>query len=192
MDVRDKAILAIALTYGLRANELLSLAWSEIDLGANARFSVMGKGRKRREMPLNKRTVRCLRDWLAVRPPNAITCFTNRNGDSLSNDGLSYIVKKYAAIAATSLPSISRKNITPHTLRHSCAMAVLRATNDIRQVAIWLGHASVQSAEIYLHAGHEEKMEILEKHVALEIKPGSFKGRTPSIVAVLKAASRGK
>lgn len=184
-DLRDRALIATALTCGLRASELLSLRRSDVVLGLKPQLTVMGKGRRLRTLPLQKQTARNLSEWLEHVPPNVEFCFMNRCGDPLTRDGLAYILRKYVSIASLTAPSIAKKNVTPHTLRHTCAMTVLRITNDITQVALWLGHSSIQATEKYLHADDRDKLRIMEAHPILGIVAGNFKGRTPDILAKL-------
>lgn len=93
------------------------------------------------------------------------------------------------AIAARKQPSIADKRVTPHVLRHTCAMHTLQATRDVRKVSLWLGHASLQSTEIYLRADPTEKLEALAAMAPPSLKPGHF--RSPDkLLAMLKAVSR--
>lgn len=184
-ELRDRALIEVALTCGLRASELLSLRRSDVLLGAKPQLTVMGKGRRLRTLPLQKQTARNMREWLEQVPSSGEMCFINRSGDPLTRDGLAYILNKYVRMAASTAPSIANKRITPHTLRHTCAMTVLRITNDITQVALWLGHSSIQATEKYLHADNRDKLRIMKAHPALGIIEGNFKGRTPDIIARL-------
>ncbi|MEY2932959.1 MAG: hypothetical protein RL033_3708, partial [Pseudomonadota bacterium] len=99
-----------------------------------------------------------------------------------------YILEKHAATAVSVAPTLATKSISPHVLRHSCAMHMLQATRDIRKVALWLGHASLQSTEIYLRADPTEKLEMLDAMAPLGIKPGKF--RPPDkLIAMLTAST---
>lgn len=100
--------------------------------------------------------------------------FLNANGEPMTRDGFAFRLAKHVAAAAKKQPSLLRKRITPHVLRHSCAMHILAATGDIRKVALWLGHASLKSTEAYLRADPKEKLQILAAHGSPAIKPGRF------------------
>lgn len=188
---RDRAMIAVAVMAGLRVSELLGTTINNIDLGRDAVMRVLGKNRKKRDLPLDVPTVRLVNDWLATRPQcSSPFLFVNWKGEQMSRDGFAYTLATNARKAGATCPSLLRKNVTPHTLRHTCAMNVLAATNDIRKVALWLGHDCVQSAEIYLHANPEEKMLILEQHQELGIERGSFEGRDLSVLETLLLGRR--
>ena len=101
--------------------------------------------------------------------------FLNAQGGPLTRSGFEYILRKYVAVAAQTCPSMAAKRISPHVLRHSCAMHVLNATRDVRQVALWLGHASIQSTEVYLRADPTEKLAALDASAAPSLRPGRFR-----------------
>lgn len=174
--LRDRAMLHLAFACGLRVSELVGLALSQFDGRAPASIHVMGKGRRERVLPLWQDTAAAIRAWIAVRPTNSDTAlFLNNAGRAMTRAGFEYILAKHAAVAANIVPSIADKPISPHVLRHSCAMHMLQATRDIRKVALWLGHASLQSTEIYLRADPLEKLEMLGALTPLDIKPGKFR-----------------
>ncbi len=132
-----------------------------------------------------------MRAWLAIRPQVEVTeIFLNANGQPMTRDGFAFRLAEHVKTAATKQPSILGKRVTPHVLRHSCAMHTLAATGDIRKVALWLGHASIQSTETYLRADPEEKLQILAAHGAPAIKPGRFK--PPSDALITNAHRRSK
>jgi integrase len=126
-------------------------------------------------LPLWKETVKALRAWLAVRGPSpASEVFLSAKGVPLSRSGFEYILAKHVETAAKACPSISSKHVSPHVLRHTWAMHTLQATHDVRKVALWLGHASVKSTEIYLRADPAVKLEALEAGVAPKLRRGRF------------------
>jgi site-specific recombinase XerD len=136
----------------------------------------MGKGRRERVLPLWRETADAIRAWIAVRPVGVDTAlFLNSAGRAMTRSGFEYILTKHAAAASRHIPSLTAKSISPHVLRHSCAMHMLQATRDIRKVALWLGHATLQSTEIYLRADPAEKLEMLGALVPLGIKPGKYR-----------------
>ncbi len=189
--LRDRAMLDLTYMCGLRVSEALALSLNNLDLGPKPTIYVLGKGRRAREIPLRPDTVQLMRAWLMARP--RVACdhvFLNRHGTQLTRDGFASRLSSYVRTASAACPSLSGKRITPHVLRHSCAMHMLKATRDIRKVALWLGHASIQSTEIYLHADPDEKLEILQSHGGLGIKPGHFGSRASDVMTMLQAARR--
>jgi integrase/recombinase XerD len=107
----------------------------------------------------------------------------------MTRSGFEYILSKHVATAMHKQPSLGKKKVTPHILRHTCAMHTLQATQDIRKVALWLGHANLQSTEIYLRADPTEKLEALAATAAPMLKPGRF--RAPDqLLAMLSNAGR--
>ena len=123
----------------------------------------MGKGRRERVLPLWKETAHALRAWHAVRgAPRCQAFFLSLRGVLLTRAGFEYILKRHVAAASTRQPSLGAKRVSPHVLLHTCAMHTLQATHDIRNVALWLGHASVQTIETYLRTDSHEKLAAIE------------------------------
>lgn len=186
--IRDRAMLHLAFAGGLRVSELVGLSLEQFDARSPASIHIIGKGRRERVLPLWQETVAAIRAWIAVRPKNGDTAlFLNNDRRTMTRSGFEYILTKHAAAAAKVVPSLRDKSISPHVLRHSCAMHMLQATRDIRKVALWLGHASLQSTEIYLRADPAEKLEMLYALAPLGIKPGKF--RPPDKLIAMLAAS---
>lgn len=187
--VVDRALLLLTYACGLRSSEALALSLSDLALGPKPAVHIMGKGRRARVLPLAPNTVRIMRAWLAIRPAGGSDhVFLNRHGFPLTRDAFAIRLRKYVRAAATAVPSLANKTITPHVLRHSCAMHMLKETKDIRKVSLWLGHASLVTTEIYLHADPEEKLEILTSRVNLGIKAGRFSKRASDTMTMLRAA----
>lgn len=173
---RDRAMLHVAFAAGLRVSELIGLQLSDVKTAPQASIHVLGKGRRERVLPLWKETAKALRTWMAVRGDCPATeLFLNAHSQTLTRSGFEYILRKHVRRAAESCPSIREKRVSPHVLRHSCAMHTLNATRDVRQVALWLGHASVQSTEIYLRADPTEKLAALRAGTAPSLRSGRFK-----------------
>lgn len=175
--VRDQAMLYLGFAAGLRVSELVGLRLDAVELDEPyPSVLVHGKGRQQRRLPLWKEATRVLRAWLAVRG-NAPVCevFLNARGESLSCAGFTYILRKHVKTATAHSPGLARKRITPHVLRHTCAMNSLQATRDIRKVALWLGHASLKSTEIYLRADPTEKLNAIESALPPELRRGVFR-----------------
>ena len=186
--LRDRAMLHLAFAAGLRVSELIGLRLDQIEQGTAPCVHVMGKGRRERILPLWKETATAIAVWLKARAPHRDPeLFLSATGRALTRSGFEYILAKHVAIAARSQPSIAGKRVTPHVLRHSCAMHTLQATRDIRKVALWLGHASLQSTETYLRADPTEKLEALATMAPLGLQRGKF--QVPDkLMAMLKGA----
>ena len=161
---RDRTLLLFAIQTGLRAAELIGLRCEDITFGPGAHVRCRGKGRKERCTPLRPDTVAALRTWLQERqdqPANPL--FPNARGAPLSHDGLAYLLAKHLATARETCPSLKSKRVTIHTLRHTAAMELLHNGTDRTVIALWLGHESVETTYIYLHADLELKEEALAR-----------------------------
>jgi site-specific recombinase XerD len=185
--IRDRAMLHLAYAGGLRVSELVGLRVDDLMLHPQAKIRVMGKGRRERVLPLWKETATTLRDWLKVRGEStSAALFLNARGDAMTRSGFEYILEEHVRAASAKQPSLAQKRVSPHSLRHSCAMHTLQATGDIRKVALWLGHASLQSTEVYLRADPAEKLEIVASLVPPTLRRGQF--RPPDkLLALLRA-----
>lgn len=188
--IRDRAMLHLAYAGGLRVSELVSLRLDQVDLRTPATIHVIGKGRRERILPLWRETVTVLRDWLRIRCQTGDPeLFLNANGRTMTRSGFEYILAKHVACAAEQQPSLAEKRVSPHVLRHTCAMHTLQATGDVRKVSLWLGHASMQSTEIYLRADPTEKLEALASRAPPGLQRGRF--RAPDkLVAMLQDIGR--
>jgi site-specific recombinase XerD len=184
---RDHALLLVAIQTGLRASELLGLRVGDAHLGAGAHLACRGKGRKERVTPLTTEAVRVLRVWLAERRgASADPLFPTRRGAPLGRDGLERLLAKYAARAARRCPSIARKRLSPHVLRHTAAMELLAAGVDTSVIALWLGHERVDTTQIYLHADLALKERALARTTPAGARPGRY--RAPdALLAFLEA-----
>jgi site-specific recombinase XerD len=184
--VRDRAMLHLTYAAGLRVAELLALRVDDFPDQSLALVRIMGKGRRERVLPLWRETKATLRAWLAIRPTAQTShLFLNRDGEPMSRDGFAHRLGVHAASAALKQPSIAGKRVTPHVLRHSCAMHTLAATGDVRKVALWLGHASMQSTEAYLRADPEEKLAVLGAHAPPPLRAGKFKRPSDALLTML-------
>lgn len=174
--LRDRAMLHLCYAAGLRVSELVGLPLSALQLQPIAQVYIQGKGRKERTLPLWSEVTRDLRAWLTVRGNVLVPeLFLNARGASMTRFGFEYVLRKHVRTARRRCPSLASKHITPHSLRHSCAMLVLQATGDIRKVSLWLGHASLQTTEIYLRADPSEKIEAIEKLPLPTLARGQFR-----------------
>jgi integrase/recombinase XerD len=144
---------------------------------------VLGKGRRERVLPLWKETRAVLRDWLRIRPTaKDEAVFLNARGEEMSRHGFASRLATHVRTAQRSAPTLACKKVTPHVLRHTCAVHTLEATGDIRRVALWLGHSSVTSTEIYLRIDPTEKLDILDAGVPPQTRKGTFTGVSDSPV----------
>jgi len=174
--LRDRAMLHLAYAGGLRVSELVGLRVSDLALHPQATVHVMGKGRRERVLPLWKETATALRDWLKVRgEANSTALFLNARNDAMTRSGFEYILEGHVRTANTKQPSLAKKQVSPHSLRHSCAMHTLQATGDIRKVSLWLGHATLQSTEVYLRADPTEKLEAMASVIPPTLRRGRFR-----------------
>lgn len=150
---RDHALLLLAVQTGLRISELTGLTHADVHLGTGAHVACHGKGRKDRITPLTSGTVAELRSWLTEQGsgPEA-PLFPTHRGSKLSRDAIEHRIRRYAQQAAAQCPSLQHKKVTAHTLRHTTAMRLLQAGVDTSVIALWLGHVSVDTTQIYLHA----------------------------------------
>lgn len=177
---RDYAMLLILLRAGLRVSELTGLTRGDIHLGPGPYIRCLGKGRRARCTPLDPPTATVLREWLtetAGTPTDPL--FPNRNGRPLSRDTVATRIGKCRDVAAASFPSLLGKTISPHTLRHSNAMALHQAGVDIAVLSLWLGHSSTKSTDIYIHADIESKERALAQIAPPGITPGRYKPSDP-------------
>lgn len=147
---------------------------------------VLGKGRRERALPLWRETASALRAWLALRPTaQAPEVFLNARGAAMTRAGFEYILDKHVQTAAQRCPSLLTKSVSPHCLRHSCALLILQSTGDIRKVALWLGHASTQSTEMCLRADTTTLLETMNTTIPPTLRKGHF--RPPDqLIALLK------
>jgi len=168
---RDHALLLVAIQTGLRLSELTALTRNDVALGPGAHVRVIGKGRKERCTPLAKATIGVLKAWLREPPRGAVqVLFPTARGTRLSADAVEYMVDKHRRGAATVCPSVQQKRITTHGLRHTSAMELLQAGVDRSVIALWLGHESVETTQIYLEATLAMKERALAKTTPLNAR----------------------
>lgn len=176
LGIRDRAMMHLCFAGGLRVSELVGIPLANVSLQRAPSVRVLGKGRKERCLPLWKEPAADLRAWLAVRgAPPVPELFVNAGGAAMTRAGFEYILDKYVSAATQSCPSLSGRSVSPHQLRHSCALTMLQATRDIRKVALWLGHSDIRTTEIYLRVDPSEKLEAVEATVPLGLRRGRFK-----------------
>ena len=173
---RHRTLLLVAVQTGLRASELTGLRCEDVQLGAGAHVRCRGKGRKERCTPLRKDAAKALRAWLAERcgEPND-PVFPNQRGGPMSHDSLGYLLSKHLATARARCPSLAKKRVSAHSLRHSCAMELLHNGVDRAVIALWLGHESVETTYIYLHADLKLKEQAMARTSHLNIPPARYR-----------------
>ena len=188
--VRDRAMIHLCFAAGLRVSELVGTMLANLSLQRTPSLVVEGKGRKERCLPLWKATTADLRAWLTVRGPVRVPeLFVNAEGAPMARAGFEYVLSKHARMAAERCPSLRGRSISPHQLRHSCAVIMLQATHDIRKVALWLGHADIRTTEVYLRMDPSEKLEAVEAVVPPELRRGRFKAPDALIASLLEDVS---
>lgn len=175
---RDHALLVLAVQAGLRATELAGLRRQDLQLQDGAWVRCRGKGRKERCTPLTRETRQVLAVWLRELGGDPIgPLFPSRRGQQLTRGAIWRLVTKHATAARAHCPSLATKNITPHTLRHTAAMRLLRARPpvDTATIAVWLGHETLASTNKYVHADMELKRRALDRTTPLDVKPGRYR-----------------
>jgi site-specific recombinase XerD len=173
---RDHALLLLAVQTGLRVSELTGLRVADITLTTGAHVRAVGKGRKERCVTLTAETVAVQREWLRERqgqPQDPL--FPTRRGGPLSRDAVAWLLAKHAATAAHHCPSLTTKRVTPHVLRHTNAMLLRAEHIDILTIALWLGHESTKSTEIYLEADLDITQQAIERTTPLGTPPGRYR-----------------
>lgn len=174
--LRDRAILLLAVQTGLRASELIALRCEDIVVGVGAHVRCQGKGRKERCTPLRRETVEIVSGWLKERRGrDGDPLFPSMRGTHLSRDALEHLVRKHWHVATAECPSLIGKRASPHTLRHSTAMSLLHHGVDQSVIALWLGHESVETTQIYIHADMRLKERALARVAPPELPPGRYK-----------------
>jgi site-specific recombinase XerD len=173
---RDRTLLLLAVQTGLRVSELINLGCQDIVLGHGAYVRCLGKGRKTRCTPLRSDAVKALHQWLRERHGQLTDpLFPSQRGSSLSRDSIEHLVAKHVAKAREHCPLLKLKHVSPHVLRHSAAMDLLQHGVDRAVIALWLGHESVETTQVYLHASLEMKEQALEKTTPLSVPRGRYR-----------------
>jgi integrase/recombinase XerD len=186
---RDRTLLLVAAQTGLRVSELIGLCWQDVVLGTGALVRCHGKGRKVRCIPLRKDAITALRAWQREQQsgPQA-PVFPNARGGPLSRDGVAYLLAQHVATALQHCPSFQGQRVSPHVLRHSAAMELLHSGVDCAVIALWLGHESMDTTQMYLHASLQLKQQALEKTTPVDGQPGRYRP-DDDLLAFLKRLS---
>ena len=173
---RDRTFLLTAVQTGLRVSELIGLRCEDLVLGIGAHVRCNGKGRKQRSTPLRRETADVVAAWLCElngQPKDPV--FPSIRGGPLSRDAVERLVARHCKAALSHCPSLSHKKVTPHVLRHTAAMELLHHGVDRSVIALWLGHESVETTQMYLHADMRLKRKALSRITPLGIKPSLYK-----------------
>jgi integrase/recombinase XerD len=187
LGIRDRAMLHLCFAGALRVSELVGLPLENLSLQRTPSIRILGKGRKERCLPLWKETAADLRAWLTVRGAVRVPeLFVNAEGAAMTRAGFEYILDKHVCAAVKSCSSLSGRSVSPHQLRHSCALTMLQATRDIRKVALWLGHADIRTTEVYLRVDASEKLEVVEAVLPLGLRRGRFKAPDALIASLFE------
>ncbi|HHN6585538.1 TPA: tyrosine-type recombinase/integrase, partial [Escherichia coli] len=185
--IRDRAMVHLALSGGLRVSELVGLRISDLHFdNSNVNVLIHGKGRKQRELRLWRSVTQSVRAWLSVRGQASVPeLFLNARGQQMTRAGFEYILERCRVKAAKQCPSLIEKKLSPHILRHTCALTILKATGDLRQVALWLGHESTITTECYLQLDPLEKLQSISGFIPTSLRPGKFQP-SDRLIAMLR------
>jgi site-specific recombinase XerD len=188
---RDYTLLLFLYNCGARAAEAIALRWTDLELTPPRQVRLYGKGRKERLLPLWRETAEALhqlRGMTATADQQHV--FLNRHRQPLTRDGLAYILRKYTSEVAEKRPALAQKKITPHVLRHSCAVALLQSGTDVTVIRDYLGHASVATTGRYITTNLQMKREAMEtfwRHAGIEPADGRPWKPKPDLLAFLKS-----
>ena len=183
---RDHALLLVAVQTGLRLSELTGLQIQDVHLATGAHVRCSGKGRKERCTPLTKHTVAVLKAWLQESSKGSTEwLFPSVRGGRLSADAVQDLLAKHVAVAAQGCPSLRKKRVTPHVLRHAAAMELLQSGVDRSIIALWLGHESIETTQIYIDADLALKEKALAKTTPSNSKQRRFRAKD-SLLEFLK------
>ena len=163
---RDYTLILFMYNTGVRVSEAIQLQIENLHLKHPYHTRIWGKGRKERIVPLWKDTAKTLSTWLQLRAefsPKSNCVFFNVSGTPLSRGGVAHILNNTVQIAIEKCPSLKRKKISPHTLRHTTAMHLLQSGVDINVIRMWLGHVGLDTTHQYIEADLEMKRQALEK-----------------------------
>lgn len=173
---RDQTLLIFMVQTGLRVSEVVGLNCEDAVLETGPHVRCRGKGRKERCTPLSQKTVCALRNWMTERegrPSDPL--FPNARGRRLSRDGVEYLLRKHVTSAARGCASLARKAVSPHVLRHTAAMELLNHGVDRSVIALWLGHETLETVNIYVHASMQLKEQALEKATPPDVALGRYR-----------------
>jgi site-specific recombinase XerD len=190
--IRDRALLMVLYNTGARVSEIVGLELADMRLNGSAQVKLQGKGNKERSCPIWPETVQAIKAYLNERKPNERNIqqvFLNANGGPITRFGIRHITRKYGDLAKIKQPSLSTKPVNPHRIRHTTAIHLLHAGNDINMISYWLGHADLNTTHIYIEIDMELKRTMLKKADAPRISK-SAPWRRPSVLQWLNELTK--
>lgn len=182
---RDRALLLLLYNTGARVSEIVGIKVAALNLQGTAHVTLLGKGKKYRSCPLWPETAQALQDYLKSRTPKdpaTEQLFLNANGIPVTRFGIRHIIRKYAVSPQSRCSSLKTKTVNPHTLRHTTAMHLLRAGNDINMVSYWLGHSDINTTHIYVEIDMDMKQQMLQKAAAPVINNNDIPWKKPGVL----------
>ena len=189
--VRDHALLTFLYNTGARVSEVLAVCLGDLSLRYPKQVVLHGKGKKQRICPLWSETVTSLQSLPVVRDgQRGDLIFRNRRGEPLTRNGVAYLLRKYMALAARTVPSLQRRRIAPHVARHSAAVAMLQGGVDVTGIRDVLGHASIATTSRYITTNLQMKREVLEafwRRAGISPKRSTPWKPTPDLLAFLNS-----
>lgn len=190
--LRDYTLLALMFNTGARVQEIVDLKANDLHLSSPFTVHIFGKGRKERICPIWAETAHALREYTEKRGidlHNPVTVFTNHLGTFLTRFGIRYILAKYIRKASEKCPSLKHKRLHPHSMRHSCAVHLLKSGVDLSTIASWLGHVSINTTNKYATIDLDMKREAIAKATPLHInsKSNASWRNNPNILAWLES-----
>jgi len=190
--IRDRALLLFLYNTGARVSEMIDMELDDLHLDAGSQVILHGKGKKERSCPLWPETISALNAYIEHRAPvkgDTKQVFLNANGVPISRFGIRYVTRKYGVQAQVKQPGIERKPLHPHRIRHTTAMHLLHAGNDINTVSYWLGHADLNTTHAYVEIDMETKRKMLETTPAPKISKKALWQR-PNVLQWLSQLAR--
>ena len=191
---RDRAMFMLLYNTGARVSEIVALELDDLRLDGSAQIRLIGKGRKERSCPLWPETVTALNSYLhqrAPKEPDTQRVFLNANGAPITRFGIRHITRKYGAQAQINQSNVTAKRVNPHLIRHTSAMHLLRAGNDVNMVSYWLGHANINTTHIYVEIDMEIKQKMIAKAGAPKLG-NKIPWQQPHVLQWLNQLSKGK
>ncbi len=182
---RDRALLLLMYNTGARVQEVVDIKLNDLRLDAASQIKLTGKGKKERIVPLWENTIEAIKAYISKRKTiqkGEEKLFLNDKGTNITRFGIRYIIKKYTDKAIVEQPSLKQKKVSPHTFRHTTAMHLLQAGNELNLVRLWLGHSDLNTTHMYIEINIEMKKEILLKAQPIKLKPEVKKWKNSKIL----------
>jgi len=172
---RDRVLFAVMYNTGARVSEIINLNVSDVKLERNGTICLFGKGRKERSLPLWKKTVKMLRDWIKFnRYAPGTPLFPNNRGGRMTRSAVAKRLNSAVISAKRKNPKLKLKNVSPHTIRHTTAMHLLQSGVDITVIAMWLGHESIETTHVYVTSDLKMKRQALDSLQPPSMKNGKY------------------